>query len=156
MLGKTSQCGCSFGLLWLREIGKGNGKGFGKERGINWHFIYENNGNYEKRKVTGHMLHVRRKRNQNNGKSKKLKASLLKMFLRISWKDFFSHLWLSHYSLSLSLSLLNTLIFLWALWHWIKKGKGGRREEGASKEEQDQVATARFFVGTDLHVWFPC
>jgi len=28
-----------------REIGKGNGYGFGKARGINWHFIYENNGN---------------------------------------------------------------------------------------------------------------
>jgi len=35
----------SFGLLWLREIGKGNGKGSGKARGINWHFIYENKGN---------------------------------------------------------------------------------------------------------------
>jgi len=23
---------CSFQLLWLKEIGKGNGKGFGKEK----------------------------------------------------------------------------------------------------------------------------
>jgi len=26
--------GCSFGLLWLKEIGNGNGKDFGKERGM--------------------------------------------------------------------------------------------------------------------------
>jgi len=26
----------------VKEIGKGNGKGFGKEGGIFWHFIYEN------------------------------------------------------------------------------------------------------------------
>jgi len=28
-----------------KEIGKANGKGFGKASGINWHFIYEHNGN---------------------------------------------------------------------------------------------------------------
>jgi len=36
---------CSFGLLCLKEINKGNGKGFGKILGINWNFIYGNNGN---------------------------------------------------------------------------------------------------------------
>ena len=36
--------GCSFGLLWLKYFGKGKGKGFGKAWGINWYFIYENNG----------------------------------------------------------------------------------------------------------------
>jgi len=30
--------------LMTMEIGKGNFKGFEKARGINWHFIYENNG----------------------------------------------------------------------------------------------------------------
>jgi len=34
-VGKNILVWCSIGLLWLREIGKGNGKGFGKERGIN-------------------------------------------------------------------------------------------------------------------------
>jgi len=50
-----------------KEIGKGNNKGFGKARDINCHFIYENNGNSEKRKVKGHRLHVRRKLKENNG-----------------------------------------------------------------------------------------
>ena len=31
-------------------------------------FIYENNGNWEKRKVEGHRLHVKRKMKENNGK----------------------------------------------------------------------------------------
>jgi len=31
-------------------------------------FIYENDGNYEKREVKGHRLHVRRKMKENNGK----------------------------------------------------------------------------------------
>ena len=61
---------CSFQLLWLKEIGKGNVKGFGKARGI-VAFIYENNGNWEKRKVKGHRFHVRRKMKENNGKLKK-------------------------------------------------------------------------------------
>ena len=59
------------------------------------------------------------------------------------------------YYLSLSLSLLGTSIFLGALWHWIKKGKEGKTKEGASKEEQDQTSTTRFFAGKHLHVWFP-
>ena len=50
------------------EFGKENGKGFGKARGIYWHFIYENNGKWEKKKVKGHMFHVRRKMKENNGK----------------------------------------------------------------------------------------
>ena len=57
------------------EIGKGNGKGFGKENDIFSTFIYENNGKYEKREVKGHRLHVRRKMKENNGKLKKLEAS---------------------------------------------------------------------------------
>lgn len=35
--------GCSFWLLWLNEIGKGNGKGFEKENDMFGTFIYENN-----------------------------------------------------------------------------------------------------------------
>ena len=45
----------------------------------------------------------------------------------------------SHYSLSLS--LLDTQSFLGPLWHWIKKGKEGKRKEGPSKEEQVKVGT---------------
>lgn len=59
--------GCSFQLLWLKEIGKG----FEKEK---WHFgtlIYENNGNQEKRKMKGHRLHMRIKLKENNGKLRK-------------------------------------------------------------------------------------
>ena len=37
--------GCSFGLLWLKKIDKGIGKGFEKEKMYYWHFIYENKGN---------------------------------------------------------------------------------------------------------------
>ena len=48
---------------------------------------------------------------------------------------------LSLFSLSLSLSLLDTQIFLGALRHWINKDKEGKRKEGARKEEQDQAAT---------------
>ena len=55
--------GCSFWLLWLKEIGKG----FGKAWGINWHFIYEKYGKYKKREVKGHKFHVRRKMKENNG-----------------------------------------------------------------------------------------
>ena len=32
------------------------GKGYGKERGIYQHFIYENNGKQEKMEVKGHKL----------------------------------------------------------------------------------------------------
>jgi len=60
--------GCSFWLLWLNEIGKCSGKGFGKANGINCHFIYENSGIWEKRKVKYHRLHVRRKMKEYNGK----------------------------------------------------------------------------------------
>ena len=57
--------GCSFDLLWLREIGKGICKGFEKEKRYYQHFIYENKGNWEKREVKGHMLYVRKKLKEN-------------------------------------------------------------------------------------------
>ena len=41
---------------------------FEMQSGINWNFIYENNGNKEKGKVKGYMLHVRMKMKENNGK----------------------------------------------------------------------------------------
>lgn len=50
-----------------KKIGKGNGEGVEKERGISWHFIYENKGNWDKMKVKGHKLHVRREMKENNG-----------------------------------------------------------------------------------------
>ena len=31
--------GCHFGLLWLKEIVKGNGKGFGKAKRHYWHLF---------------------------------------------------------------------------------------------------------------------
>ena len=34
---KKHPSGCSFRLLWLMEIGKGNGKGFGKAKRNFWH-----------------------------------------------------------------------------------------------------------------------
>ena len=66
-----------------KEIGKGSDKGFGKEKWHFWQFIYENNGNWEKRKVIGHMLHVRRKMKENNGKLKKIEAPLIKRLMRM-------------------------------------------------------------------------
>ena len=56
--------GCSFGLLWLRKLAKA----LERQNDIFHTFIYENNGNQEKKKVKGHRLHVRRKMKENNGK----------------------------------------------------------------------------------------
>ena len=60
--------GCSFGLLWLRKLEKEKEKALERKDGIFGTFIYENNGNQEKREMKGHMLHVRRKMKENNGK----------------------------------------------------------------------------------------
>ena len=49
---------------------------------------------------------------------------------------------------------MNTWSFLGALWHWIKKGKEGKRKQRSSRERQDQAATSVFFAGIDLHVYF--
>jgi len=55
--------------------------------------------------VKGHKLHVRRKMEENNGKMKKIEASLIKMLMRISsWLLISLVLELSFYSLSLSYS----------------------------------------------------
>jgi len=43
-------------------------KALESKNGIFGTFIYENNGNWEKKKVKGHRLHVRRKMKENNGK----------------------------------------------------------------------------------------
>ena len=64
-------------------------------------FIYENNGNWEKRKVKGHRLHLRRKMKENNRKLKKIENSFIKRLLRISSQTFLgSFLELSLYYLS--------------------------------------------------------
>ena len=55
-------------FIMAKEIGKGNGKGFGKAKWNLLVFVYENNGKYKKQKVKGHRLHVRRKMKENNGK----------------------------------------------------------------------------------------
>ena len=77
--------GCSFRLLWLKEIGKEMEKALKRKSGINQHVIYENNGNQEKTKMKSHKLHVRRRLKENNGKLNKLEASLIKRILRIYW-----------------------------------------------------------------------
>ena len=53
--------GCSFSCLWLRKLAKAMAKALDRKNGIFGTFVYENNGNYEKREVKGHRLHVRRK-----------------------------------------------------------------------------------------------
>jgi len=58
-------------FIMAKEISKGNGKGFGKVSGINWPFMYENNGNYEKMKVKCHRLHVRKKMKENKQQQRK-------------------------------------------------------------------------------------
>ena len=63
-VGKSILVGMTCCLLWLRETGKG----IEKAKRHYWHFIYENNGKYEKEEVKGHRLHVRRKMKENNGK----------------------------------------------------------------------------------------
>jgi len=77
--------------------------------------------------VKGHKLHVRRKMEENNGKMKKIEASLIKRLVRIiSWLFIGSVLKLSFYSVSLSYSL-TLRVFLEhsgrsvALCIWIKK-----------------------------------
>jgi len=60
--------GYSFGCLWLRKLVKALSKALERQKGIFGTFVYENNGNYEKREVKGHRLHVRRKMKENNGK----------------------------------------------------------------------------------------
>ena len=57
---------------------------------------------------------------------------------------------LSLFSLSLSHSWIQ--IFLGALGTGSRKAKEGKKKEEASKDEQDQATTTRFFVGIDLHV----
>jgi len=69
--------GCSFKLLWLKEIGKGMAKDLERKNDIYWHFIYEDKRNKKKRKVKGRKFHVRRK-------MIKIEASLIKRVLRIS------------------------------------------------------------------------
>jgi len=47
---------------------KAMAKALKRKNGIFGTFIYENNQNWEKRKVKDHRLHVRRKMKENNGK----------------------------------------------------------------------------------------
>ena len=57
---------------------------------------------------------------------------------------------LSHYSLSLSLTL-GHLEFLGSFWHWTKKGKKARRRKQA-RRSKNQATTTRIFADNDLHV----
>ena len=58
--------------------------------------------------------------------------------------------------LSLFLSLLDTQIFLGALWNWRNKGKEGKRKQRSSEERQDEASTIGFIASIDLHVYFTC
>ena len=60
--------GCSFQLIWLRKLAKAIPKDLERKNENFGTFIYENNGNQEKREVKSHKLHVRRKLKGNNGK----------------------------------------------------------------------------------------
>ena len=53
-------------MFWLRKFGKG--KGIKNKKGIFGTSIYENKGNYKKRKVKGNNFHMQTKINENNGK----------------------------------------------------------------------------------------
>ena len=65
-----------------------------------------------KRKVKGNMFHLRRKMKENNGKMKKIEATLIKRLLRISGQDLISSvLKLFHYSLSPSYSWILRVFF---------------------------------------------
>ena len=72
MMGITCDC------LWIMNLAKEMAKALERKNGFLGTFIYENNGNYEKKEVKGHMLHVRRK-------MKKIEASSIKMLMRINW-----------------------------------------------------------------------
>jgi len=52
------------------------------------HLFYIDKGNYKKRKIKGHTLHVRRKLKKNRGKMKKSKASIIKRHYSISLGPF--------------------------------------------------------------------
>ena len=76
------------------------------------------------------------------------------MLPSISW-----YLWLVQFLSSLSLSLLDTKIFLGALQHWIKESKGRTKKEKGSKDQARKSKIKRLQqvlgAGTDLHVCFP-
>ena len=59
--------GCSFGCLWPGKLAKAMNKALERRNGIFGTFIYEINGNQEKKEVKGHKLHVRRKMKENIG-----------------------------------------------------------------------------------------
>ena len=63
--------GCSFGCLQLRKLAKAMAKALERKNDIFYTFIYENNGNQEKREVKGHRLYVTRKMKENSGKLRK-------------------------------------------------------------------------------------
>ena len=94
---------CSFGLLWLREISKGNDKGFEKARGNNWLLFKKimENRIKGKWKVTGCMWGGKWRKNRVKWKNRGLndKKAYENMFI-----DFWQLLIgvLSPFSLSLS------------------------------------------------------
>ena len=74
--------------------------------------------------MKGHMLHVRRKMKENNGKLKKLEASLIKRPMRISSQLFVI------FSLVLSLySLSHTLAHLDFSWSTLELDQGKQRKD---------------------------
>jgi len=74
MLGKISQWASLNVFMAKGKMAKEMAKALEGKTNINWNFVYENKGNYEKRGVKGQRFHVRRKMKKNNGKLKKLEA----------------------------------------------------------------------------------
>jgi len=60
--------GCSFGFLWLRKLAKAIAKALKRQKGILAHLFMKIMEIRRKMKVKGHILHVRKKLKENNGK----------------------------------------------------------------------------------------
>ena len=107
--------------------------------------------------MRGHTLHVTRKMKENNGKMKKLEASLLKMLVRISsWLLISSVLELSFsLSLSISLSLSHTrghLDFSWRTFGEVfYTGNFLARRQRKRRKEKEYMGISNY-NGFFLHV----
>ena len=87
--------------------------------------------------MKGHKFHVRSKMKENNGKLKKLEASLIKWLLRISWQVF-SYTYGSHSILSLSYSWI-LRVFLENSWRSVAYLGFGERSKMKSREAQQDI-----------------
>ena len=99
---------------------------------------------------------------ENNGKLKKMEASLIKRLLRISWQVFCSVFIQCSFGAFIILSLSHTLGYLDSSWStfgecgylviWSKKEM---EEQESIRGHQDQHLQRVLIVGTELHICFP-